>query len=214
MTDKEKQKERIKELISGLPQENYYLLGRLMQMFKKIVDNQATTKMGSQNIAISFGMNLMRMEVDDPMKLATSTTAINKTCELLINYCEELFPEQIKLLEVEILSREESFVLQDEATPELMGWQEFFDEAHQKHYYYNPSTGETSWTHPNKMQGTDSNSGNGGDGNPTDNGSIAANSSSSSSSNNTVVSPPVSPNEDVQHLGSIVQSLPDGGTAA
>lgn len=94
----EEQLAEIKRLLAQVPLNNRNCLARLIQFFSRIASSPAT-KMTATTIAISFGMNLMRMrpELEDHIKLAQSTKHINKICELLIVHCQELFVGAVKL---------------------------------------------------------------------------------------------------------------------
>lgn len=89
---KQKQREELKVLVNKLPIENYNLLGRLCQLFRKITLNEEKTKMNASNISRSFGTNLMRTKVQDDQRMLVDLEKINLVCELLVQYCDELFP--------------------------------------------------------------------------------------------------------------------------
>lgn len=64
---------KFKDLVNALPKENFFMLGRLMQLFRLIVTHNEITKMTAANVSISFGMNLMREREENPLKLAQGT---------------------------------------------------------------------------------------------------------------------------------------------
>ncbi|KAG2393504.1 hypothetical protein C9374_007035 [Naegleria lovaniensis] len=89
---KQKQKQELKALVNKLPVENYNLLGRLCQLFRKIALNEEKTKMNASNISRSFGTNLMRTKVQDDQRMLVDLEKINLVCELLVQHADDLFP--------------------------------------------------------------------------------------------------------------------------
>jgi hypothetical protein len=83
-SDPQQQFEQIQALMKTLPDVNLHLLRRLIHTFRLVIENEEFNKMNANSIAISFGMNLMRMKVEDGMKLMACAQYINKLCEILI----------------------------------------------------------------------------------------------------------------------------------
>ncbi|KAL9656147.1 hypothetical protein ABK040_007765 [Willaertia magna] len=81
----------LKPLIDKLPLENFNLLGRLVQLFKRITSNEGKTKMSPSNLARSFGTNLLKLKEGDDQRMMMELERINIVCEMLIVHCDELF---------------------------------------------------------------------------------------------------------------------------
>jgi hypothetical protein len=97
-TNSSVQFEDLKHLISMLPTPYRVCLGRILQFFSKVIASP-DTKMTPTSIGTCFGINFLRMRPDqeDPMKLAQSTKFINKVCELLVVFTDNLFETKIVL---------------------------------------------------------------------------------------------------------------------
>lgn len=98
-TKQENHVQLFKELIKDIPNSSRLCLARIVQFLRKIVDHEQYTKMTASNLAISFGMNIMRMrpEEEDAIKLAQHTKTINKVLEILISNSNDFFPQMVMI---------------------------------------------------------------------------------------------------------------------
>jgi phosphoinositide-3-kinase regulatory subunit len=76
--------ERIKEVISRLPERNRSVLTVLMQHLTRIVQNSPVNMMTAQNVAIVFGPTLIRPRPEDVMKAVTNSGIHITIVELLL----------------------------------------------------------------------------------------------------------------------------------
>jgi RhoGAP domain len=88
--DGEQQLKSIRRLLRKLPMPNYYTLKSLILFLAEVAQHGATNMMSARNIAIVFGPNLLRPEVET-MESTLSQPVVNDVVRTMITKCERLF---------------------------------------------------------------------------------------------------------------------------
>eukprot|EP01080_Neovahlkampfia_damariscottae_P010436 gene10436-2958_t len=93
-TTKEKTIEELTEICKNLPKNNRNLLYELLFFLNKVSKKSDLNKMNSSNIAIVFGMNIIKPRKDDPLKMIEDCKKINYATEILMENFEEIFKKE------------------------------------------------------------------------------------------------------------------------
>jgi Rho GTPase-activating protein 22/24/25 len=88
---KEEYIESFQEIIKGLPKHYRNLLVEIFVFLEKVVKKSSLNKMNSSNLAIVFGMNIIKPKKDDPLKMIEDCKKVNDACEILIDNYKVIF---------------------------------------------------------------------------------------------------------------------------
>jgi hypothetical protein len=76
-TDQQQKVQRLKEIVTRLPEENQIILRYLCGFLARVVEFSSVNKMNKQNLGIIFGPNLLRKKNQDPTQALADSTVIN-----------------------------------------------------------------------------------------------------------------------------------------
>lgn len=91
LNSKEEQILTLKKLISELPKLNMNMLRMLLTLLHKIQLHSTKNKMNSQNLAIVFGVGILRDKNATVQSVIQDNSKITRVCEMLIDFVHQLF---------------------------------------------------------------------------------------------------------------------------
>ncbi|XP_068792537.1 T-cell activation Rho GTPase-activating protein-like [Struthio camelus] len=97
---REEKIEELKEVADQLPRPNVLLLKPLLAVLHRISQNAETSRMGSSNLAICIGPNMLSPGMDSPLPLQVQKEMNEKVMmlvEFLIDNCAAIFGEDVAL---------------------------------------------------------------------------------------------------------------------
>ncbi|KAJ6653134.1 hypothetical protein lerEdw1_010096 [Lerista edwardsae] len=78
--------------LAALPRDNYNLLSYICRFLHEVQQNSSTNKMNVENLAMVFGVNLIRPKMQDPATIMEGTHQIQKVMTAMISDQTRLFP--------------------------------------------------------------------------------------------------------------------------
>jgi len=82
--DENDQMRELASLLQQLPHHNMLLLDRVLRMLTKVAGQSQVNLMTTSNLAIVFGLNLLKSTDGNPLRIAKDNAAVNKVCDCLI----------------------------------------------------------------------------------------------------------------------------------
>jgi len=137
------------ELVKQLPIEHIALLDRLMLFLNEVTKRSEENRMTHTNLSIVFGVNILKSQDSNPMKMARDSQAINKTCEWMIKvYPEYIAPNVRNMIEQfrqQRIQKLQSLSVQEESHVETSNepFDAFEEESKKKGFLPPPSRAAT-----------------------------------------------------------------------
>ena len=93
-SSKEKYIETLKDICKNLPKHNKNVLYEIIVFIRKVADQSEKNRMNHSNLAIVFGMNIIKPMKDDPLKMIEDCKKINYATEILFENFEEIMKKE------------------------------------------------------------------------------------------------------------------------
>jgi len=94
--DEKRRVDQLREAIRGLPTMNRVFARELFEGLNEVTKYSDVSKMSSSNLAIVIGPNILRKEGMDPMRVVSDNNSIVDIVTTMIDYWEQVFPNQVE----------------------------------------------------------------------------------------------------------------------
>src|SRR2546427_11354062 len=87
----------LKKILNKLPEENWFLLKRLLEFLNLIRESEEFNKMSATNLAIVFAPNLLTPPADQTIRMMNDARAINHILTSLMENFDFFFDKEVSM---------------------------------------------------------------------------------------------------------------------